>query len=120
MTALEYHEHICDETYQMLLEENSLLKEKIHPLPSSLIEAKQHLIEKLTASVHTLKTLSATHTPSEKLIIESAQKKTLKILHLLKENEQLLLNSGYKQHPAAQAGIRQVSEHLLQQVYQKK
>lgn len=80
---LEAHEKLCDETHQLLLEANSYLRQTQSELPKVLLEQKQALIPRLQASVDALKMLSKEESQQWQETIAQAQKKTLKILHLL-------------------------------------
>ena len=96
--VLENHISLCEGMYQLLLEENSFLRQTGEALPSELFEKKKNQTNAFKASVETLKALEKA--PGDlKLSLDGAQKKTMKILHLLRENEQLMLNAQQQKQP---------------------
>lgn len=89
LAHLENHLMLCDAVYDCLLKENSHLRQTQTPPDAAVLEAKTQLIESLKTSINGLKSIHKT-SPSEKTLVEKAQQKTLKIFHLLRENEQLI------------------------------
>ncbi len=92
--------------HQLALEENSFLKTKSAPPDAALIgRRKRSLLTRLDESLTALKTNAAVPTPgrpdpARKEIIEKARAKILQILHLDRENEQLLLRYSLSARPA--------------------
>ena len=103
--ALKNHLNLCDEVHQLALEENRFLKQHQRPPDAALLERKRTLLARLDESLTALKAGSAEISnlkseisnsssrpdPERKAVIEKARAKILQILHLDRENEQLLL-----------------------------
>lgn len=103
--ALQNHLSLCDEVHQLALEENRFLKQHQRPPEAALLERKRSLLTRLDDSLTTLKTNATAPTsgrpdPVRKEIIENARAKILQILHLDRENEQLLLRYSLSARPA--------------------
>jgi hypothetical protein len=95
---LRDHLHTCDELHQLALEENRFLKQhqRIPDLP--LLERHQALIDRLETSLAGLRNGGAAQVPADPELranraglIAQARDRLLQILHLLRENEQLVL-----------------------------
>ena len=96
--ALQAHLSLCDELYQLALEENRFLKQQQRVPESALLDRKRALLVRLDESLATIKAGNAQAPapgtrvdPTRKEVIEKARAKILQILHLDRENEQLLL-----------------------------
>lgn len=94
--ALQSHLSLCDELYQLTLEENRFLKQQQRVTDPALLDRKRSLLARLDASLATLKSggdepATRRPDPARKEIVEKARAKLLQILHLDRENEQLLL-----------------------------
>ncbi len=96
--ALRHHQALCDELHQLALEENRFLKQNQRVPDAPLLEKKRDLLARLDASLAVIKagnTASSESTaprdPARAEIIEKSRAKLLQILHLDRENEQLLL-----------------------------
>lgn len=103
--ALQNHLSLCDEVHQLALEENRFLKQHQRPPETALLDRKRSLLTRLDESLTALKTNAAVPTsgrpdPARKEIIEKARAKILQILHLDRENEQLLLRYSLSARPA--------------------
>ncbi len=90
---LNSHLNLCEQIYQLLLEENSILRQTGESAPLELLHQKEDLLPVLKHSVSALKSIERGY-PMLKEAIEAAQKKSMKIFHLTRENEQLLLSTG--------------------------
>lgn len=115
--ALRRHLALCDELHQLALEENRFLKQNQRVPDSPLLDKKRALLVRLDESLASLKsgnapsplapsaaTSPATRTdPARAEIIEKARAKILQILHLDRENEQLLLRYSLGVRPRAPA-----------------
>lgn len=109
--ALQTHLTLCDELHQLALEENRFLKQNQRPPDAALLDRKRTLLARLDASLAALKgtpnsagsAASAPQRPdpARKEIIEKARAKILQILHLDRENEQLLLRYSLSFRPRA-------------------
>ena len=53
--VLERHDRICDDLYQLALEENQFLLQKKRPLSSELLVRRQGLLDRLTVNLEALK-----------------------------------------------------------------
>jgi len=122
--ALQSHLTLCDELYQLALEENRFLKQHQRVPDAALLEKKRGLLARLDASLSALKAGSTQPAPprpdpARKDIIEKARAKILQILHLDRENEQLLLrySLGARPKPAAPAPVAAPSQ--LQRLYER-
>lgn len=91
--ALQAHRQLCDELHQLALEENRFLKEH-HRLPDAAhLDRKRALITRLDASLAALREAPPVRPGDEerRIAIETTREKILQILHLDRENEQLML-----------------------------
>ena len=100
--ALRHHQNLCDELHQLALEENRFLKQNQRVPDALLLEKKRALLARLDESLSALKAGNAPSPtdpagatprpdPARSEIIEKSRAKLLQILHLDRENEQLLL-----------------------------
>jgi len=88
---LARHLALCDELYQLTLEENRFLVRERRPPDEVARARKAELARRLDAGLAELRALPlppGTHGGS---LLEQARERTLQILHLDRENEQLLL-----------------------------
>jgi hypothetical protein len=97
---------LCDEVHQLALEENRFLKQQQRPPDSALLERKRALLTRLDESLTAIKAGAAAPAPGRpdperKETIEKARAKILQILHLDRENEQLLLRFSLGVRPTA-------------------
>jgi len=92
--VLERHERICDDLYQLALEENQFLLQKKRPLSSELLVRRQGLLDRLTVNLEALKKALAPDPTAARDLAELKEKvrqRILQIIHLDRENEKLLL-----------------------------
>ncbi len=96
--ALPHHLQLCEELHQLSLEENKFIQEHQRPPDSRLTERRKALMERLDASLSLLKESATAAVPSDRDlreqrrdVIERSRTRILQILHLQKENEQLIL-----------------------------
>jgi len=122
--VLQSHLTLCDELYQLALEENRFLKQNQRTPDAPLLDRKRALLARLDTSVDALKTTSSEPPPLRadpvrKETIEKARAKILQILHLDKENEQLLLrySLGTPPRPTAFPPVGNPSQ--LQRIYER-
>lgn len=94
MTLVEHitrHLALCDELYQLTIEENRILKHE-RTLPSAAWrEKKQRLSARWDESLQQVRALAGAPDAHGGPNLERARQRCLQILHLDKENEQLLL-----------------------------
>jgi hypothetical protein len=92
--VLERHQRICDDLYQLALEENQFLLQKKRPLSPELLARRQALLDQLTANLEVLKKALAP-SPGEARDLaelkERVRQRIMQIIHLDRENEKLLL-----------------------------
>jgi hypothetical protein len=109
--ALRQHQVLCDELHQLALEENRFLKQNQRVPDGPLLEKKRALLARLDESLTALKSGNAAPAaapapradPVRAEIIAKSREKLLQILHLDRENEQLLLRYSLGVRPARPA-----------------
>lgn len=92
--VLERHQRICDDLYQLSLDENKFLLEKKRPFGPDLLDRRQTLLDQLTANLETLKQAMAPAPGLAREVAELKEKvrqRILQIIHLDRENEKLIL-----------------------------
>jgi|JI10StandDraft_1071094.scaffolds.fasta_scaffold1627076_2 uncharacterized membrane protein YccC len=96
--VLARHLELCDDLHALALEENHFLKTEQQAPKSTLIERRRALLERLDESLAALRPSAAENIPTDpaarerrKAVIEKARTRILQILHLQRENEQLVL-----------------------------
>ncbi len=105
--ALRHHQNLCDELHQLALEENRFLKQNQRVPDAPLLERKRALLARLDESLSAIKAGNASASsgsparpdPARSEIIEKSRAKLLQILHLDRENEQLLLRYSLGARP---------------------
>jgi hypothetical protein len=119
MEALQQHQQICDELYELSLEENRFLQQHQRTPAPDLLERKRGLLSRLEAALTALRGAPArdSRAPQARGALERARSRILQILQLDRENEQLLtrysLGSGAPK-PAAplHSGLLQIYSRL--------
>lgn len=92
--VLERHQRICDDLYQLALDENQFLLEKKRPFGTDLLERRQALLDQLTGNLDALKQALAPNPGEAREMAELKERirqRILQILHLDRENEKLIL-----------------------------
>ncbi len=127
--ALRHHQALCDELHQLALEENRFLKQNQRVPDTPLLEKKRDLLARLDASLAAIKAGNAADAaaspsradPARAEIIEKSRAKLLQILHLDRENEQLLLRYSLGVRPArpASPAPAPASPSHLQRLYER-
>ena len=94
--TLQRHQQVCDELYQLALEENRHLKQHRRPPDAALLERKRGLLGQLDESLTSLRTNQANGEAGResRALVEKTRSRILQILQLDKENEQLLLRAS--------------------------
>lgn len=100
------HQQVCDEIHQLALEENRFLKQHQRIPDASFMERKKALLARLDQSLTDLKACTTSPGTAEKpdaAAVEKARARIMQILHLDRENEQLLFrySLGGGPRPAA-------------------
>jgi hypothetical protein len=135
--ALRHHQNLCDELHQLALEENRFLKQNQRVPDAPLLEKKRALLARLDESLSALKEGNASGQPAtsgsparpdptRSEIIEKSRAKLLQILHLDRENEQLLLRYSLGarsarpgQNPSANPAPAPAAPGHLQRLYDR-
>ena len=122
--VLQSHLTLCDELYQLALEENRFLKQNQRTPDAPLLDRKRALLARLETSLDALKATSnepppLRPDPVRKDTIEKARAKILQILHLDKENEQLLLRYSLGTPPRSTAPTPAGNPSQLQRIYER-
>ena len=98
---LQNHRKLCDELYQLALEENRFLKEQGRPPTRELVDKKRALLSRLDESLAALR--AAPHdqpmSTETQAVVEQTKARILQFLHLDRENEQLLLRYSLAPKP---------------------
>jgi len=122
--VLQHHLQLCDEVYQLTLEENRFLKQHQRTPEESLLARKRAFLTRLDDSLTALKASASVPPPgrpdvARKETIVKAREKILQILHLDRENEQLLLrySLGVRPRPSGPTTAAPVSH--VQRLYDR-
>ncbi len=89
--TLTQHLSLCDELHQLCLEENRILKQQKHAPDAEWRERKQALSLRFDASLASLRARPSAVGEHGGELLERTKQRSLQILHLDRENEQLLL-----------------------------
>jgi hypothetical protein len=123
--TLHQHQQLCDEIYQLALEENRFLKQNQRIPDAPFRERKQALLARLEISLAALKTMNVSlsiegplDSGLEKSAVEKARARVMQILHLDRENEQLLFRYSLGNGPKPTIPTPPPSH--LQRLYEKK
>ncbi len=113
--TLQKHQQVCDELYQLALEENRHLKQHRRAPDAALLDRKRALLELLDQTLTSLRAGGEAGRESRSLV-EKIRSRILQILQIDKENEQLLLRTSLSR------GIEPVAAPapataLLQKIY---
>jgi len=98
-STLAEHLRLCEETYQMLLEENRMLKQSGQRPDSEFLKQKKALVLRFEVTNRVLSEADRTEARRFRQAIEKAQQLVLKTLLLDRENEQLLLKCTLGEKP---------------------
>jgi len=119
-SALQDHTTLCEQAYQLILEENCLLKTTGQPPNEVFLERKQQLLTSLDTSLSILRAegqKSKTENQKYRATMEKAQQIILKTLLLDRENEQLLLKCTMTAKPVVAKYVPSAAH--LQKLYQR-
>lgn len=116
-SVIERHLETCDAVYRVVAEENRLLKvEQSVPGPR-LMEKKRALLEALDDSLADLRLWDPDESPApDARMVERLRSRILQILHLDRENEQLLLRYSLA-GPSARSKLPAPSPSQLRGLY---
>jgi hypothetical protein len=119
MEALQQHQLICDELYELSQEENRFLQQHQRPASPELVDRKRGLLARLDDALATLRGVSPkdAHAPQARGALDRARSRILQILQLDRENEQLLTRYSLGAGPvrpaaAAHPGLLQIYSRL--------
>lgn len=100
--TLPRHLQVCDEFYQLALEDNRQLKEHGRVPAPALLERKRALLARLEQNLTALRAM-VTGGFDQRQLVEKIRGRILQILQLDRENEQLLLRASLRRggEPAA-------------------
>jgi hypothetical protein len=87
--AVDHHLEICEELLALALEENRILREERKLPGAGILTRKEELLLRLNSSVAALKEANGDSKGGPRLAL--ARERSLQILRLDRENEQLLL-----------------------------
>lgn len=111
---LSQHHEICGELHALALDENRHLRLHQCAPNAEYADRKRELLQKLDKSLAALQTLPADSNPERKELIEKTRDKTLQIMELNRENEQLLLRCSLARSETKQPAMPTA---MLQNVY---
>lgn len=116
--TLQKHLQVCDELYQLALEENRHLKQHRRAPEAASLDRKRALLEQLDQTLTSLRSSNASGEAGRETrpLVEKLRSRILQILQLDKENEQLLLRASLSRgiEPAAAPAP---ATALLQKIY---
>ena len=104
--TLNTHSALCEEIYDLMIEENRHLRGSGQPPADALLSRKSALLGTLSFSLERLRAGLAEAVPTSAEIrkcVQHAQKTIMKALLLDRENEQLLLKCTMQRRPAVPA-----------------
>jgi hypothetical protein len=90
--SLQQHQKICDELYELALEENRFLQQNRRSPSAEFLDRKRALLRRLDAALAALRTPLAgdARRPGFRGTLDKTRSRILQILQLDRENEQLL------------------------------
>ena len=116
--SLTTHTALCEEIYDLMIEENRHLRSSGKPPANALLDRKGALLGTLSFSLERIRAAVAESLPTSAEIrqcVQRAQQTILKALLLDRENEQLLLKCTMQRQPNV-ANPRPAASHL-QRIY---
>ncbi len=123
--SLGEHFQVCDELHHLALEENRFLKQHQRVPDPDLLERHQTLIARLETSLAALRDGDTARVPADPALrarraalIEQTRGRLLQILHLLRENEQLVLRHSLGPARTA-APLATPTVNRLQKLYEQ-
>ena len=126
--TLQQHQQLCDELYQLALEENRFLKQNQRMPDAALLDRKRLLLGRLDASLAALKAANisaganvgerpAPAARADRAAVEKARARIMQILHLDRENEQLLFRYSLGGGPRPAGATPPPSQ--IQRIYER-
>jgi hypothetical protein len=118
-TALQEHLAACELTYQLMMEENRLLKSTGQPPADDFLAQKRSALAQLDAALAMIRAVSASDLNGrQRATVVKAQQIVLKALLLDRENEQLLHKCTAPTRRAAEPKVRPTFDQI-QKMYGK-
>jgi hypothetical protein len=120
LEALQQHQRLCEELYNLALEENRFLQQHQRPAGSDLLARKRSLLSSLDEALTALRSVPPgdTRAPEFRTALDQTRSRILQTLHVDRENEQLLTRhslskgTGVPTAPSVPAG-------MLQKIYDR-
>lgn len=119
-SILEEHTGLCEQAYQLILDENYLLKRDGHLPDESFLAKKRRFLSSFSESLSALRERQPefiSDLPKCRIMIEKAQQIILKTLLVDRENEQFLLKCTMTARPLP--AVPRVSASHLQKLYRR-
>lgn len=103
--AIQNHRQVCDELYELALEENHFLQDRRRPPDAALLRRKQTALDRLDQTLAALRDASSDgeRTAARCDALEKTQSRIMQILQVNRENEQLLVRHSLSHGAAAQS-----------------
>lgn len=98
IAILDTYNHLCEEIYAFLVEENTLLKGDHPKLSNEFLERKKQFVERSQDALYLMRQISESEdvVKSEQMqsLVDQSKKKIMKIFLINQENEQLLMKQN--------------------------
>ena len=116
--AIQQHRQICDELYELALEENRFLQQNRRLPDAELTERKRAALGRLDCALSALQTAApeSARDPHRRSALEKTQARIMQILQIDRENEQLLVRYSLSRGASSQAAPETTA---LQRIYSK-
>ncbi|HMD61695.1 MAG TPA: hypothetical protein VKG78_09695 [Opitutaceae bacterium] len=115
--AIQQHRQICDELYELALEENRFLQEHHRPPESALLDRKRKALNRLDEAITALRSAASegARDPARRDALAKTQGRIMQILQIDRENEQLLMRHSLGR--GGPAPSQSPERGLLQRIY---
>jgi hypothetical protein len=119
LEAIQQHRLICDELYELALEENRFLQEQRRPPEPALLERKRAALARLEEAITALRSAPQgdSRDPGRRAALERTQARIMQILQVDRENEQLLTRYSLNRGAPPAAPLPEPS--VLQRIYNR-
>jgi hypothetical protein len=116
--AIQQHRQICDELYELALEENRFLQQNRRLPGAELTERKRAALARLDSALNALRGAApeSARDPQRRSALEKTQARIMQILQIDRENEQLLVRYSLSRGAPAQGAPEAAA---LQRTYSK-
>ena len=122
LEALQQHQKICDELYELALEENRYLQQHRSTPGGDVIERKKRLLAQLDAALAALRDPPTGESRASEMraALDKARSRILQVLQLDRENEQLLTRFSLSRGgPAPASAAPAPPASMLQKIYSR-